>query len=283
MATFAQSNNDNFLTWQKVTGVITLTQLQARGIPSCSESYSITDITFKKDISVGGGGVMTSIYWSSDGLDFYFVGTIDQKLYQKSVSTPHDISTVIATQTKTIAEDTTLVDARFNSDGTKCYISGAANDTIFQYVLSTGWDVSTLSYDSKSIDCSGKTSSVSGFCMSETNVYVSTGTSILQYSITGGDLSTSSFVYELPISEDTAVFSMAYRSDSKLYFTGTSTDKVFELSIASGNIIRGMVTASQSVVTKAANPVGIFFDTGGFTMWIMDSADDLSEYWVECP
>jgi hypothetical protein len=281
MATFTKSNSDNFLTWQKVNGVITLSQLQARGIPDCFESYNINDITFNQELDLtADDNFPRSIYWSEDGLNFYFTGSLSKNIYQKTVSTPYDISTVVSTQTKTIAEDTQIFDVRFLSDGSKCYISGKGNKSIYQYSLSTAWDISTLSYDSKSIDCSGDTVTIDGFAITNNKVYVGGKAEILQYSITNGDLSTSSLEGSFVVGFN-FVNSIHYRSEEKLYFVGSDNDSVYELTMNAGNVATGRITKIESL---GFNPYGIFFNEGGFNMWIMESGSrDLKEYWVGCP
>jgi hypothetical protein len=282
MATFTKSNSDNFLTWQKVNGALPLSDLQARGIPDCFESYNINDITFNQELNLAAdSSVPKSIFWSDDGLNFYFTGTDSgQKVFQKSVSTPYDINTVVSTQTKTIAEDIQIFDVRFLSDGSKCYISGKGNKSIYQYSLSTAWDISTLSYDSKSIDCSGDTVTIDGFTITDNKVYVGGRAEILQYSITNGDLSTSSLDGAFGLGFN-LVNSIHYRSEEKLYFVGSDNDSVYELTMNAGNVTTGRITKTEFV---GFNPYGIFFNEGGFTMWLMDSpARDLREYWVGCP
>jgi hypothetical protein len=217
MATFTKSNSDNFLTWQKVNGVITLSQLQARGIPDCFESYNINDITFNQELNlIADDNIPRSIYWSDDGLNFYFTGSLSKNIYQKTVSTPYDISTVVSTQSK-------------------------ATNFIYQYSLSTAWDISTLSYDGKSIDCSGDTTSIDGFAITSNKVYVGAKAEILQYSITNGDLSTSSLDGAFGLGFN-LVNSIHYRSEEKLYFVGSDNDSVYELTMNAGNVTTGRIT-----------------------------------------
>lgn len=288
MPSITKSNSDNFLTWQKVVGNLPLSRLQAEGIQSCAEGYNLSKLSLANTYTVGDDGLPRSIYWSSDGLNFYYNGNTFDKVYQKTVSIPYDISTVVSSQTKVITEDTTSVyDVRFNASGTKCYISGATADIIYQYSL-TAWDISTLSYDTKSLDVSGKTSSLSGFCISDTNVYAGTANTILQYSITGGDLSTSSFVHELSISGFNGIYSIHYRSDEKLYYvgfsSGSSSRRIHELSISGGNLIGGTITQNDIVPIPGTNMPGLFIKDDGSSLWVMDGPNDkIYEYWVGCP
>jgi hypothetical protein len=257
------------------------------GLPSCPTGYNLSDVLYNQDLSVNSDNVEPkSMYWSSDGLNFYFVGSNPTgMLYQKTVGTAYDISTVISTQSEdNSAEDGSPIDVRFNSDGTTCYISGGVNSKIFQYTLSTGWDISSMIYASKSLDVTGQTAILLGFCIDGgTNVYCSGQTEIYQYSITAGDLSTAVFVNSLPITADSTVYSMFWRSNSKLYFTGLSNDSVYELSIVNGAITSGSVTQTLSVASNSNNPGGLFFTSDGFNLWVTDGSDEISEYWVGCP
>lgn len=284
MPTITKSNSDNFLTWQKINGPMSLARLQAEGVPACAEGYNLSDLLWVQavDISVFDNSP-TSMYWSSDGLNFYFLANGLDRLFQITVSVPYDISTVTANKAKAIPEIAdTIVDVRFNSDGTKCYIGGNSENKIFQYSL-TAWDIATLSYDSKSLSVAGQISGLQGFTLTETNVYAGGVNEIVQYSITGGDLSTASLIFNLPIAE-APFFSLAYRNENKLYFAGQSS-RIYEL-IISGGCIKGAIINQQSeaLTAQSLGVNGIFFAADGRTVWLTTAnQDQISEYWVGCP
>jgi hypothetical protein len=88
MATITQSNTDNFLTWQKVNGVLPLATLQANGLPSVQDNltppydfinalvfdwYKPNDVSAENVImsySTGGGSLTYISLASSTTIDF---------------------------------------------------------------------------------------------------------------------------------------------------------------------------------------------------------------------
>jgi len=108
-----------------------------------SKSYAFTEDTLPNGVS-----------FKSDGTKMYMVGGSTDSVYQYSLSTAWDVSTVsYDTVTKSVSSEDSSPDSMvFNSDGTKMYIGGSNNDTVYQYTLSTAWDLSTASYDTKSFN-----------------------------------------------------------------------------------------------------------------------------------
>lgn len=280
MAKLTQSNSDNFLTWQKVNGGLALTRLQARGIPGCFEGYNLGDITLKDTLSFGAGNTLRGLWWSSDGFDFYYTVSGSSLITQKTVSTPFNINTVAATTTKDVsAQDTNPMDVKLSADGTKMYFLGTENENVYQYSLSTAYNVSTASYDSKALAYNGQTASGTGFAISDDSIYLTGGATIYQYSWTPGDMATAAFVRSLTITGAT-FYTIFYRDQEKLYLSETGSELVYELSMSGGSLLRATIT---DMATVATNPYGLFFDEGGFNMWILDGSDNINEYWVGCP
>ena len=95
------------------------------------------------------------IYFKSDGLKMYTVGSASDSINEFTLSTAWDLSTASYDQQFSIStQETTASCLFFKSDGTKAYVSGYNQDQLHQYDLSTAWDVSTASY-SKSRNISG--------------------------------------------------------------------------------------------------------------------------------
>ena len=107
------------------------------GVSFASQDNNIRDMKFKPD-----------------GTVLYVVGQQYDKVFQYTLSTAFDITT-ISYASKSISvqtQETTPEGIDFTPDGTKMFIIGEQYNDVFQYNLSTAWDVSTASYASVSFD-----------------------------------------------------------------------------------------------------------------------------------
>ena len=89
-----------------------------------------------------------------DGTVLYVVGQQYDKVYQYSLSTAFDITTIsYASKSFSVtSQESTPEGIDFTPDGTKMFIIGEQYNDVFQYNLSTAWDVSTASYANTSFD-----------------------------------------------------------------------------------------------------------------------------------
>jgi len=86
-------------------------------------------------------------HFSPDGLRCYVMGTDTNTVYQYSLSTPWDITTMAyASKSYFISQEGVASAVFFKDDGTKMFVLGTTNDTVYEYTLSVAWDVSTASY-----------------------------------------------------------------------------------------------------------------------------------------
>ena len=90
------------------------------------------------------------IFWKPDGTVFFYIDSMTDRVYSKTVSTAWDLSTITSTSqsveldlSTTLAE-TVPYDLYLSPDGTKLYIVGPIKDTIFQCNLSTAWDITSF-------------------------------------------------------------------------------------------------------------------------------------------
>jgi sugar lactone lactonase YvrE len=102
--------------------------------------------------------VPEGLYIKPDGTKFYIIGTINDTIYQYSMSSAWDISTG-SYDSKSYGVGLSIPTGLFfKDDGTKMYVLDDTTDKVHQYSLSTPWDVSTGSIDSKTNDVSGEDS-----------------------------------------------------------------------------------------------------------------------------
>jgi sugar lactone lactonase YvrE len=89
----------------------------------------------------------TGLYFKSDGVSLYMIGSISDSIHQYTLSTPWDISTSTFTQSFSIsAQETVPQDISFKPDGTKMYVLGSTGDDVNEYTLSIPWDISTSTF-----------------------------------------------------------------------------------------------------------------------------------------
>jgi DNA-binding beta-propeller fold protein YncE len=221
-----------------------------------------------------------------DGLKLYVIGSRKDTVYQYSLSTAWDIST-ISYDYKYInitSQEPELVSLTFSSDGTKMYVVGTTNDTIYQYLLSTAWDISTAAYTYKSLDIGDYEENPSDLTFSSdgTKLYLlgydqdRVGTYPLS---TAWDITTwnSGVSFFYVSSQDGISRGISFNSDgTKMYILGSSNDTVYQytLSTAWSPTSASYDSKSYSVNTQSIFPVDISFNSTGSKMYILDNSSD---------
>ena len=224
--------------------------------------------------------------FNNDGTKAYMVGTVSDAVYQYSLSTGFDLSTISydSVSFSVAGQETAPRKVRFNSDGTKMYIAGNATNTIFQYSLSTGFDIGTASYDSVSFSVNSQapiTMSMA-FNPSGTKMYVLdyNVAKVHQYSLsTGFDLSTASYdTVEFSVnSQDSTPLGLEFKPDgTKFYIVGTGSDTVhqYSLSTAFDLSTASYDSVSFSVSSQVTTPADVVFNSSGNKMYIFGNATD---------
>lgn len=91
-----------------------------------------------------------AMYVRPDGTKVYIIGDTNDTVYQYTLGTPWDLSTISYDSVSKLitSEETSPTGLFFKNDGTKMFVGGLASDAVSQYTLSIPWDVSTASYDS---------------------------------------------------------------------------------------------------------------------------------------
>jgi DNA-binding beta-propeller fold protein YncE len=166
-ATFSKKTATNFLnagggaptaSWFKPDGtkMFLLNWASSRRIYqySLSTAWDIATLSYDSVFgSLSGSGSETlDMYFKPDGTKVYTISSANNTIYQHSLSTAWDISTV-SYDSKTFSaasQDSLCRGFYLKDDGTKLYVAGSSNDNVYQYSLSTAWDISTASYDSVS-------------------------------------------------------------------------------------------------------------------------------------
>ena len=253
-------------------------------VVSGSEGYSLANASYD-GVSYNNVSEETSIlglFLKSDGTKLYAIGAGGDSIYQYSLSTAYDLSTISydSVALSLNSQDTTPTALHFKSDGTKLYFIGLSSDTVYQYTLSTAWDLSTASYDSVSLSVTSQDTAPYGLSFKNdgTKMYVAglTNQSIFQYSLsTAWDLSTASY--------DNVSYNVA-RNMSEVKFKPDGTE-MYISSITEQEIVGFSLSTAWDVPTASylsetstsadfPNPRGFDFNSDGTKMIVADNSTD---------
>ena len=85
------------------------------------------------------------LWFKTDGLSMYVVGSTSDTVFQYTLSTAWDVSTAsyASISYSVAAQDTSPVQVNLSADGLKMWVLGSTGDDIWEYDLGTAWNVST--------------------------------------------------------------------------------------------------------------------------------------------
>lgn len=140
--TFMFTDNGSKLYLGGITGDVTHLELSTPwDLSSTVTNVRMTDV----------GARVNGLFWKHDGTVFYYIDSINDKIYSKTVSTAWDLSTITSTASSSDLSYSSQIseygpmDLYIGGDGLKVYIVGSQNDKVFQYNLSTAWDITEVS------------------------------------------------------------------------------------------------------------------------------------------
>lgn len=199
--------------------------------------YDISTAYFESVFSTSAQDSLCSgLFFRADGLKMYHTGTTNDNVYQYSLSSAWDISTLSYEKAFSVSsEDGSCRDVFFKPDGSIMYTIGYANDKVYQYNLSTSWDIATASLD-KSLDISTKNIIPLGlfFKSDGTKLYTldaGLDDKVHEYILsTAWDISSALFNYSITVvSQDGSMNGMCFGKDGlKMYLAGNLTDSIYE-------------------------------------------------------
>ncbi len=231
--------------------------------------------------------------FKDNGTKLYLMGTNDDTIYQYSTVSSSGSNTWTDPDLANASYDSVSfsgtidnipVGLTFKPDGTSMFIIGNQNDNVYQYTLSTAWDVSTASYASKSFNVATQDNAVSGFAFKSDGTafyHCSSRTdTVYQYTLsTAWDVSTASYASKSfsvsTLDGNPRQINFSPTGD-KLWFTGLSSDYVYELDLSTDFDIS---TASYNNInynagTQDSYPVSTFFKSDGSKMYVIGITND---------
>jgi hypothetical protein len=222
--------------------------------------------------------------WNNDGTIFYFTGSDQDDVFQKTCSTPYDISTctVFTYSLNNYAVNPT--DIKFNNDGTKFYITETGTtDRILQYSCSTAYRVSTCTTGGLSLTSSLETQ-LQGFTWNNdgTKIFLigMGGDTVYQYSCsTAYTINTCTYdnISKSVTAQATLPTKVYFNNDgTKFYILDYNTDSVYEYSCSTAYTVNSCTYASRfkSVTSQDSGPYALTFNALGDKMYIGGQTSD---------
>jgi len=264
-----------------------LMQMAAAGVPKGEPWLADLANASYDGVSFSVAGQDTNpraISFNNDGTKLFLVGDTANSIFQYSLSTGFDLSTISydSVSFSVSGQDASPSGLLFNNDGIKMYVVGFGGDAVYQYSLSTAFDLSTASYDSVSFSVSGQDTLPLGMVFNNdgSKLFIVGGTndSVYQYSLsTAFDLSTISYdsVSLSVASQTTAPYSPTFSPDgTKMYLTGGSS--VFQYSLSTGFDLSTASYDSISFSTSGFDtvPRGLLFNEDGTKMYLSGGSND---------
>jgi len=206
-----------------------------------STAWEVATATYSQKTSVGTQETTPQgLYIKPDGTALYVTGSTNASVYQYSLSTAWDISTLSYVRTLSVSsQQATPLGVEFKPDGTKMYVCGVTGDKISEYSLSTAWDISTASHyqDSSGLASNANNPGEVRFKSDGTKFFVtrSIGSSaVVEYELsTPWDISTATYSAEKDhIETETTLHGLYVKPDgTKYYVVGRNTDTIFQYAI----------------------------------------------------
>lgn len=226
-----------------------------------------------------------SIRFDPTGKIMFLAGAGADKVYEFALSVAWDISTAVySSKFLSVAGETTLMEAmEVSADGTKVYAADKGG-VVYQYTLTSAWDISTASYSSKSLDTSGRTTTIKGCTISSdgTKFYVCDPftNDVDQYNLsTPYDLSTGSYASKtVDLDSEDAVIQGVFlgNTDATLFVSGDTANAIFQYTLSTPGDISTAVynSISLDVSAETTSPRNVTFSEDGTIMYVVSSSPD---------
>ena len=244
-----------------------------------------TNLTSKTltDSSTTGDRHGQDIRFNDDGTKIFKIGVDDVKVFQYSLGTAYDISTINATASAVSGVPGVVVsDAisdlgagfTFNSDGTKLFAIKDGN--ISEFALTTAYDISTLNetatdtYDPSITQLRSMCFNSDGTKLLVTRNHA-TDENVVQFSLaTGYDLSSINYDGGVALSISN-IRGLALSGDgTKMFISNQATDRILQYSLATAFSVNDGVTLEGEFSPDATSIRGLTFNDDGSKFYYID-------------
>ena len=239
------------------------------------------------------------VKFNNDGTKVFVLGRDNDNVYEYSVSTPFDVSTMSAVvQTLDISVvsstqgDNAANGIDFNTDGTKLFVLGQGQDNVDEYALSTGFDLSTASF-TRSLDISGQENQPYGIAFNNdgTKMFITgrRGDDVNEYILTTGfDISTASYSQKFSIDQGNGRPSaVRFNSDGTKMFileggtTAEGDNTIFQYTLTTAFDVSTASYSDKSFspYNEEEKPRGFCFGDNGTQLYVAGwRGDDINQY-----
>lgn len=252
-----------------------------------SSAWSLGSITLIRTFTVSAQETSpAAMYFKSDGLTMFVIGSAGDDINEYSLSTAWDLSTATFVRQSGVIPEGNPTGLFFKPDGTVVYVVGTVLDTIYTYIATTPWNVSTLKTKNLyRVATQEITPNALHFSTDGTKMYVmgSTGDDINQYNLTTPwDIQTATYekIFSVAV-EETGPNSLFFSPDgTNMYVTGTSGDDVNQYSLSTAwDVGTASYVRVFSVASQEASPTGLYFSPDGTRMYVTGTTgDDINQY-----
>jgi hypothetical protein len=259
----------------------------------------ITTATFAKaspSVSSQDGDVR-DVKFNTDGTKMFMLGRANDGVYEYSLSTAFDVSTITYVRTLDISVvdstqgDNSANSIEFNTDGTKLFVLGQGQDLISEYALSTGFNLSTASF-TQSFDVSGQENAPYGLAFNNdgTKMFVTgwTGDDVNEYTLsTGFNVSTATFVDSFDVSSQEARPSgVQFDSDGTTMYVlgGHNIPTIWQYTLTTGFDVSTASYSGKSfsVLSEETKARGFCFGDNGTKLFVCGwTGDDINQYTID--
>ena len=230
--------------------------------PSVSSDISVAAAIRVSSSQTSTDNDVRDIKFNNDGTKVFVLGRDNDNVYEYSVSTPFDVSTMSAVvQTLDISVvsstqgDNAANGIDFNTDGTKLFVLGQGQDNVDEYALSTGFDLSTASF-TRSLDISGQENQPYGIAFNNdgTKMFITgrRGDDVNEYVLTTGfDISSASYSQRFAITQGNGRPSaVQFNSDgTKMYILEGGTTNLHDNTIFQYTLTTAFDVSTASVAS----------------------------------
>jgi hypothetical protein len=231
------------------------------------------------------------LFFSPDGLSMFVIGSSTDSIYQYTLSSAFDITTVTYTGNSfdVSGQDVIPTDIFFSPDGLNMFVIGLVNDRVYQYTLSSAFDITTASYTGNSLDISTEENESKDvfFSPDGLNMFIVgfTNDRVYQYTLSSAfDITTASYTgNSLDVSDqDGAPQGLFFSSDGlNMSMIGTITDSIYQYTLSSAFDITTVTYTGNSldVSDQDISPSDIFFSPDGLNMFVIGfNTDSVFQY-----
>jgi hypothetical protein len=246
------------------------------------QGFLIGRRTFQQSVS-GEAASPTGLAFNTDGTKLFQSGEFFESIFESSLSTPFDLSTVTFQQSIS-SQDSEPKGITFNTDGTKLFEIGTGSALVYESSLSTPFDLSTVTFQ-QSISSQGGFPTGLAFSADGTKLFEvgAASDTLFESSLsTPFDLSTATFQQSIS-TQDNNPTGLTFNADgTKLFEVGRSSDLIYESSLSTPFDL-STATFQQSISTQGGNPEALVFSNDGTDLFENDNGGNIFESTTSAP